>query len=77
MNHHSSLSVGLFQQFMDDATYAHEKPKDRPPRNKRVSPTSDHPEHQVSWFDAVMFCNWLSRRERLTPCYRQIDVTTW
>ena len=25
---------------------------------------------QVSWFQAVAFCNWLSHCEGLTPCYR-------
>ena len=25
---------------------------------------------EVSWFQAVAFCNWLSRCEGLTPCYR-------
>jgi formylglycine-generating enzyme required for sulfatase activity len=23
----------------------------------------------VSWFDAVEYCNWRSRKENLTPCY--------
>ena len=25
----------------------------------------------VSWYDAVMFCNWLSRQEGRDPCYRK------
>jgi formylglycine-generating enzyme required for sulfatase activity len=28
----------------------------------------------VSWYDAVVFCNWLSHQEGLTPCYRQDGV---
>jgi formylglycine-generating enzyme required for sulfatase activity len=28
-----------------------------------------YPRNDLSWFDAVAFCNWLSDREKLTPCY--------
>ena len=34
-----------------------------------ASPTLQHPAQQVSWYDASMYCNWLSRREGLKPCY--------
>ena len=33
------------------------------------------PVEQVSWFDAVAYCNVLSAKEKLTPCY-QISGTT-
>jgi formylglycine-generating enzyme required for sulfatase activity len=35
------------------------------------SPTADCPVNKVSWLDAVLFCNWLSHRERLRPCYER------
>ena len=36
----------------------------------RISPNERLPAQNVSWLDAVMFCNWLSKREKnLTPCY--------
>lgn len=35
---------------------------------------STHPVEGVSWYDAVRYCNWRSRREGLHPCY---DETTW
>jgi len=27
------------------------------------------PVNEVSWFDAIDYCNWLSKEEGLTPCY--------
>jgi formylglycine-generating enzyme required for sulfatase activity len=35
----------------------------------------DYPVEMVSWFDAVAYCNALSVKEKLTPCY-QINGTT-
>jgi formylglycine-generating enzyme required for sulfatase activity len=38
----------------------------------------DRPVNNVSWLDAVRFCNELSAREGLTPCYRfDGDDVTW
>ena len=31
--------------------------------------TSNHPVEQVSWYDAIRFCNALSMQQDLTPCY--------
>jgi formylglycine-generating enzyme required for sulfatase activity len=28
-----------------------------------------HPVICVSWYDAILFCNWRSQKEGLTPCY--------
>ena len=33
----------------------------------------DHPVSEVSWFDVTTFCNRLSEREELAPCYRIDD----
>lgn len=38
--------------------------------------TSNHPVDQVSWFDAVRFCNALSKKLGLTPCYTNQDGST-
>lgn len=30
---------------------------------------ANHPVTDVTWFQAINYCNWLSRQERLTPAY--------
>lgn len=32
---------------------------------------------QVTWFDAVAFCNWLSEQELLDPCYEASGRVDW
>ncbi|HET6884504.1 MAG TPA: SUMF1/EgtB/PvdO family nonheme iron enzyme [Pirellulales bacterium] len=39
----------------------------------RVQDANQHPMHTVSWFDAVEFCNRLSKRESLAPYYARQD----
>ena len=39
--------------------------------------TDDAPVTQVSWNDAVQFCNWLSEQEHRQPCYRQDTKAGW
>src|SRR5205823_2945807 len=60
-------SKGQFQQFADDpACPKEERPGDW---QRRDGLYRSHPQEAVSWYGAVLFCNWLSRREGLTPCY--------
>ena len=66
------ISVGQFQQFISDANYpTGERPEKWPGADARVSPTPDHPVQQVNWYDAVLFCNWLSRKEGRSACYER------
>jgi serine/threonine protein kinase/formylglycine-generating enzyme required for sulfatase activity len=66
------VTRGEYEAFLDDSSNDGEKPKDvkdaRP--DGSISPTPDHPAQFMSWYDAVMYCNWLSKREGRTPAYR-------
>ncbi len=37
----------------------------------------DNPVNTVSWYDAITYCNKLSIKEGLTPCYSVEGVTDW
>ncbi|HUG69923.1 MAG TPA: SUMF1/EgtB/PvdO family nonheme iron enzyme [Pirellulaceae bacterium] len=64
------VSRDAFQQFMDDSGYPSEdKPSGWSGADVARSPTSAHPVQQVSWVDAVLYCNWMSQKEQLTRCY--------
>jgi formylglycine-generating enzyme required for sulfatase activity len=69
------VTVEQFQRFIDDTQYdAAEKPEGWQQdfqQSKQYSPTPDCPVQNVSWFDAVLYCNWLSTREGRKPCYER------
>ena len=66
------VSRGQFEMFMSDASYAaKEKPEKWEGVDKGTSPTADHPAQRVSWYDSVMYCNWLSLHEGRKPCYER------
>ncbi len=46
-----------------------EKRKRRHRFEEKYSPTVDCPQPNMRWYDAAAYCNWLSEKERLRPCY--------
>jgi serine/threonine protein kinase/formylglycine-generating enzyme required for sulfatase activity len=63
-------SRALFQQFVaDPSTQAKSKPSDWTGADLSNSPTIGHPVQNVNWYDAILFCNWLSRKEGRAACY--------
>jgi serine/threonine protein kinase/formylglycine-generating enzyme required for sulfatase activity len=48
----------------------------RPPHpyNRRYSPEPGGPINRVNWYEAVAYCNWLSERDSLRPCYVPADA---
>ena len=63
-----------FEAFIHDKGYQGAKPAERNIEGlfwyKEISPTLQHPVQDVSWFDAVMYCNWLSNKEGRKPAYK-------
>jgi len=68
------ISRELYQRFIDDEGYPAElRPTDWKGVDLDRSPTLKHPVQQVSWDDSVLFCNWLSAKENLRPCYKKVE----
>jgi formylglycine-generating enzyme required for sulfatase activity len=62
----------LFLKFLDEIA---QDPDEEPLQEwnqdefMRANTEPDHPVRRISWFDAVRFCNWLSRKEGKQACY--------
>ena len=62
------MTWDLFRDFLTD------EKAEKPIKFYRISPNNDVgslPVVNVTWYDAVMFCNWLSRQEERDPCYQK------
>ena len=65
------ILVRQYQMFLSDTSCPDsEKPVPHPAVDQ-TEPS--FPAHAVNWSDAVLFCNWLSRKENLTPYYVQAE----
>jgi formylglycine-generating enzyme required for sulfatase activity len=88
------VTVGEFRRFVDAAgykttaetsgggdvwngtTWAHKD--DASWKNPYLNQGEKHPVVLVSWYDALEYCNWLSKQENLKPVYiRNGDSVTW
>lgn len=69
------VTVNQFLRFVSDTEYPpHEKPRDWQGLSHANSPSGDCPVQLVTWFDAILFCNWLSAREGRQPCYQRLGT---
>lgn len=67
-----TVVVDAFYMDLYEVTHAQYKRFD--PHYSSTHNVPTHPVEGVSWYDAVRYCNWRSRREGLHPCY---DEATW
>ncbi len=63
------ITVEQFLAFLDDEEVEKPTEPDKIRQYNQGNPLQ--PVVYVSWYDAVMFCNWLSRQEGRDPCYRK------
>ena len=76
----TEVTIGQFRKFVDEEKYTTDEERSpglnvggKPNTWRDPSPfpvTDDHPVSIVSWWDAIAFCNWLSKSEGLAPCYQ-------
>ena len=66
------VTVGLYAEFIKDMDYSGTKPE-KWSQLERIAGRSlselNYPLRDVSWYDACMFCNWLSEQHGLPGCY--------
>ena len=63
------VTVQQFRAFMEDADYPQALKANGWRSESHNSRSPNHPVQRTDWFDALLFCNWLSAREGLSPYY--------
>jgi formylglycine-generating enzyme required for sulfatase activity len=70
----SEVTRDLFEVFARDTSLPEaDRIADWSGADNEISPALDCPVQHVSWQDAILFCNWLSQREKRTPCYTRMS----
>lgn len=62
------VSLGMFRQFLAELP-AEDELMQWEHADSYLPLEDGHPAYCVTWYGAVRFCNWLSLREGLKPCY--------
>ena len=63
------VSAALFFEFIDSLEAEDPVRIDNETNRLRKHQGRDLPVSNASWVEAVRFCNWLSKRDKLRPCY--------
>jgi formylglycine-generating enzyme required for sulfatase activity len=68
----TEVTVGQFKAFADATKFItmYERVGRTNWRNPTNATTDDRPVTHIRWEEVVQFCNWLSRQEKLEPCYK-------
>ena len=88
----AEVTLGRFRRFVEaskyvtdaekynsgpDKDHTHWSKSSHDWRHPGYDSSDDSPVTHVTWNDAVSFCNWLSRREKLKPCYEKAAKGGW
>lgn len=67
------VTIRKFKEFLADTHLRYDWDREEPyaydGKLKDLMPSDDCPAQSLSWYYAVAFCNWLSERDGLSPCY--------
>jgi formylglycine-generating enzyme required for sulfatase activity len=65
------VTVGEWKEFLAETRYTYDWDWETydGPLFREIVPTDDCPAQGLNWYYAVEYCNWLSAREGLEPCY--------
>ncbi|MGV2338256.1 MAG UNVERIFIED_CONTAM: formylglycine-generating enzyme family protein [Planctomycetaceae bacterium] len=70
------VRLGQFLEFiLDPDTPDDQKPFGWSRDDQLAADKVDNPVQKVSWTDAILYCNWLSRKAQLRPCYLPVTST--
>jgi formylglycine-generating enzyme required for sulfatase activity len=68
------VSMRLMETFINDPKWPADEKPDQWPGAPAANANPDSAAYNVSWYDAILFCNWLSVQEKREPCYRKTGM---